>query len=532
MSYLLWHRFRDTADTQPDGLAVSDGIGSMTYGTLSESASRIAAALVDAGLSPGDRVGVLATKSCRCVAALLGILQAGGCYVPVDPRAPASRSKYILENAGVRFLVTQLGLARSLELAPGVDGIPPVSNIFLLDDEPARLDEDSEVLARGWNSGTAMLSDAVQRNENDPAYMLYTSGSTGRPKGVVISNRNALTFVDWARDTFSLRAADRLSNHAPFHFDLSVLDLYGAFSCGASVHLVPERVAPFPSALAKWIEETGITVWYSVPSALTRILLHGDPGRFKYDRLRTVLFAGEVFPVKHLRDVMDVFPSAEFHNLYGPTETNVCTHFPVPRPLSEHIADLPIGRTCANMEAFAFTDAGSRGRVGEEGELLVRGPCVMLGYWALPERTAESLGQNPLHSDFHDPVYKTGDRVRVLDDGAFQFLGRRDHMVKIRGYRVELGEIELALLAHPDVREAVVVAVDDDEVGARLHAVVVAEEETALGIDLVTKHCLERLPRYAVPEMVSFMVELPRTSTGKIDRVTLKRQLSNEVVTQ
>jgi amino acid adenylation domain-containing protein len=530
MGFLLWHRVRDSAEHYPDRLAVSDGQDRMTYAELIDAATRVAEALSTAGVNPGDRVGILAAKSARCVAAMIGATMAGACYVPVDPRAPAARSKYILGNAGVRFLVTQASLVRSLELTPGSDGIPGAGEILLLDTWTGEADRDfGGRRPVCWDDLTTITGgfQSPARNEDDPAYMLYTSGSTGQPKGVVISHRNALTFVDWGRETFDLGPEDRLSNHAPFHFDLSVFDLYGAFSSGASVHLVPDRAAPFPGALAQWIEDTEITVWYSVPSALIRILLHGDPGRFGYERLRAVLFAGEVFPVKHLRAVMDMFGSAEFHNLYGPTETNVCTHYAVPRPLEEDVMDLPIGPACPNMEAFALTDEGSRATLGEEGELLVRGPCVMLGYWGLPERTAQSLGQNPLNSDFQDPVYRTGDRVRVLEGReGFQFLGRRDHMVKVRGYRVELGEIEQAILAHRDVREAAVVAIEDDEVGARLHAAVVLRDGALLTDDDLGRHCGSRIPRYAVPETVTFLPDLPRTSTGKTDRMALKSVMS------
>ena len=211
-----------------------------------------------------------------------------------------------------------------------------------------------------------------------------------------------------------------LSNHAPHHFDLSVFDIYCALHSGAVVTIVPDRLAPFPAQLAAWIEQEGITVWYSVPSALVRLLKQGQLERFTYPALRTLCFAGEVFPVKYLRAVMERFPSSEFHNLFGPTETNVCTWYRVPRPLPS--------------------------------QLLISGGTVMLGYWALPEKTSAVRIQNPLHQDYADPCHRTGDRVRVQPDGSFLFLGRRDHMIKTRGYRVELGEVEAALLAHPAVR--------------------------------------------------------------------------------
>ena len=521
MSFLLWQSVRTAAEANPDRLAVTDGSSPLTYAELEEASSAVCAYLLAAGLEPGDRVGIVAPKSSRCVASLLGVLKAGGCYVPVDPRAPAARVQFILRNADVRFVVSEDRLFTALDLSSSLGH--PSERILLLDDGVG--DQGT-----GWSDLSSFgAASPASRTEFDPAYILYTSGSTGEPKGVVISHRNALTFVDWARTTFHISNEDRLSNHAPFHFDLSVLDLYGALTAGASVHLVPDSSAPFPSTLAQWIDETGISVWYSVPSALIRLLKKGDLGRFEFEQLRCILFAGEVFPVKHLRPVMEAFPHASFHNLYGPTETNVCTFYSVPRPIPPEMESLPIGRSCANIETFALSEDGGKCDEGEVGELLVRGPCVMQGYWGLPERTQQSIMQNPLHDDYLDPVYRTGDRVSVLPDGGYSFLGRTDHMVKVRGYRVELGEIEVALNAHAGVREAAVVALPDDEVGATLHAAVVPAEDSKLDSESIKKHCLNRLLRYAVPETVTFISELPRTSTGKIDRVTLGKSMSSDL---
>ena len=258
----------------------------------------------------------------------------------------------------------------------------------------------------------------------------------------MLSHRNALAFVEWAAERFAVRADDRLSSHAPLHFDLSIFDVFAAATAGASVTLVPRHASVFPLEVVRFIEERGITVWYSVPSILTMLTLRGNLGPGSCPTLRTILFAGEVFPTKHLRRLMAALPHVGFFNLYGPTETNVCTYYEVP-PLADDAAPIPIGEAIPNVEVFAVTADGHRARPGEEGELWVRGPTVMQGYWGDPERTARSLVPDPLGTGPRDPAYRTGDLVRAGADGTFQLLGRRDHQIKSRGYRIELQEIEV-----------------------------------------------------------------------------------------
>ena len=523
MNHLLWHRIRDHALATPDRVAVRDAGRTMRYGELWAMSGRLAAFLRSHGVSRGSRVGILMPKAAECVVAMLGVLRAGATYVPVDPRVPAARQAFVLGNADVRAVIG------APQLLAGVgehraDWAPSVVVLHGTGDRPTWITEleVADLSELPTPRGDVSVDDA---NEGDPAYILYTSGSTGHPKGVVVSHRNALTFVEWGIESFQITRDDVLSNHAPFHFDLSVFDVYVALHRGATVSLVPDRITAFPMRLAEWIESEQITVWYSVPSALVRLLKQGGLDRFEFAQLRTILFAGEVFPVKYLREVMDRFPSTEFHDLFGPTETNVCTWFPVPRPLPDDMLELPIGHVCANMSSVVLRDDGSPAGPGDEGELLIGGPGVMLGYWGLPEKTAAVRIQNPLHQDFADPFHRTGDRVRVRTDGSFLFLGRRDHMIKTRGYRVELGEVEAALHAHPSVRTAGVVALPDDEIGTRLYAAIALEEGAALHSDELTPFLLERLARYAVPESIVVWDDLPLTSTGKLDRTALRDRI-------
>jgi acyl-coenzyme A synthetase/AMP-(fatty) acid ligase len=325
--------------------------------------------------------------------------------------------------------------------------------------------------------------------------------------------------VNWAAETFGFRPDDRLSNHAPFNFDLSILDLFGAAAAGASVTLVPEGLGVFPSRLADLIESERITVWYSVPSVLTLLLTRGKLAARDLGSLRWVLFAGEVFPVKYLRELMNALPHARYANLYGPTETNVVTWYEVPALDPTRTEPIPIGKACANTDCLAIGEDGALvSQPGEEGLLYVRGSTVMHGYFGRPDETEAAFAANPFAVGGEDSLYCTGDWVSVDEDGNYLFLGRRDHMVKSGGYRIELGEIETALFSHALVTDAVAVAVPDEVLGNRIRAFAVAEGVSEQ--DLKT-HCASMLPRYMVPEGIEFRDVLPRTPTDKIDRPRL-----------
>ena len=340
----------------------------------------------------------------------------------------------------------------------------------------------------------------------------------------MLTHQNAFAFVEWSAKQLGVNSDDRLSNHAPLHFDLSVLDLFVAAFCRATVILVPEEEAFFGAALARFIEDEHITVWYSVPSALM-LLTKALPEVGALPRLRTVVFAGEVFPTKRLRELRDRLPHATLWNLYGPTETNVCMYYRVDR-LPDVDRTIPIGRPCDHTEVFAVQENGTLAGVGEEGELFVRGPTVMRGYWGRPEATAAVLGPGPSGAAAGTPAYRTGDIVRLRQDGEYEFVGRRDNQIKSRGYRIELGDVEAALNSHPQVNEGVALAVPHPDWGTAIVACVVAD----VGADLAERdmrvYMRSCVPRYMIPVRIEFLSNLPRTSTGKVDRVQLRERLS------
>lgn len=497
-------------------LAVAGKGSALSFEALLRGARGVATSLAEAGVGRGDRVGVWMDKSPRCVQVLLGILASGAAYVALDPRSPPPRCRAILEDCGLAGLAVDA--PKEALLAQVLPDVPP--RWLCVDARSA-----------GTPSGAIPLEQALTAPESalpsvapeDLAYLLYTSGSTGRPKGVVHTHASALAFVHWVQRTFAVRPEDVFSSHAPFHFDLSISDLYASLGSGASVRLISAvegMVAPY---LVRSISEWGITIWYSVPSCLISMLETGGLASHGLPTVRTLLFAGEVFPTPQLRRLRKAVPHAELVNLFGPTETNVCTYYRVPAELpDDDDRSIPIGRGCEHMETFVLTDEGREAAPGEEGTLWAREGNVMAGYWNDPERSSATLRPDPRGRP--GLAYCTGDRVRELPSGDYQFLGRRDHLVKTRGYRVELGEVECALAAHPQVREAVVVPLPDPKLGHRLVASVARRAGAVFDPEVLRAFCQERLPLYMVPHAVEVRDELPRTSTGKADRTALRAE--------
>lgn len=529
VAYLLQHLLTESVAHLPDKEAVRFEGQGLTYARLDALTNQVARALRAAGVRRGDRVGIYVHKSLASVISVFGILKAEGVYVPLDPKAPAKRLAYITRNCGIKVLLTS---TEKLKVLPEffTDGTP-LETVVLTDNqdkEPVALPQGVQLVS--WGGVQAQEDGAVPTCgviETDLAYILYTSGSTGDPKGVMISHRAIITFINWCYETFHMTQDDRVTSHAPLHFDLSTFDIYVTIKAGGTVVLVPEGLSVFPVRLVDLLQDERTTVTYLVPSVLSLMVNYGKLDTHDFSALRTILFAGEVFPIKYLRQLVAAIPHADYYNLYGPTETNVCTYYKVqPKDLApERTQSVPIGIACENIEVFVVDDQGQVvTEPGQEGELWVRGSCVAQGYWGDSEKTAKGFVRNSFQPHFDEIAYRTGDIVVLDEDGVnWIYIGRRDHMIKSRGYRIELGEIEATLYSHPGVKEAAVVAIPDDLVGNRLKAFVVPLEGNGLTLKGLEAHCCQRLPRYMVPESIEFCDELLKTSTGKINRPLLAR---------
>ncbi len=503
-----------------DKVAVTAGERSLTYGDLLSGARGIAAALHQAGVGRGDRVGLWMDKSPACVQTLLGVLLAGAAYVPLDPRAPWRRCRTIALDCGLAAIAVDA--PRLATLASFLEGQNP--RLVLVDETGSAATPEGCGPTLPLSQATAQPPrNLPEPAPDDMAYILYTSGSTGTPKGVVHTHASGLAFARWVIERFGIRADDVFSSHAPFHFDLSISDLFASLGSGASVRLISSMEGMLAPYLVRSIPQWGITVWYSVPSILVAMLDKGELETRGLPPVRILFFAGEVFPTPQLRRLRRALPHVQLYNLFGPTETNVCTYYEVPADIpDDQTAPIPIGRACEHMETFVLGDDGAEVPAGMEGTLWARGGNLMQSYWGDPARTAATLRPDPRGQG--GPAYCTGDRVRQRPDGAYDFLGRRDHMIKTRGYRVELGDIEGALVRHPGVLEAVAIPLSDPELGNRIVASVVPRAGATLDAAVLRSFCREHLPLYMVPEQVELRTDLPRTSTGKADRTALREQ--------
>jgi amino acid adenylation domain-containing protein len=496
----------NSAARSPERVAAVDPDGAFTYAQLNDYADRIAGFLLDQGVKPGDRVGVVLPKTIRTFALLFGIMKVRAAYVPVDWTGPVERAAQILTSCQVRVAFVD---SRLRTLGGTAETIIP-------------FDDDA------WDNilqHESLESDVGARNTDDLAYILYTSGSSGIPKGVMLTQQNATSYVDWCTEILAATEDDRFGNHAPFHFAMCILDLYVPIRQGGSVHLVPEGLGKNPKDLARFIASHRLTIWYSTPAILGLLAEFGELSRLDCSSLRWVLFAGEPFPIKRLRRIMELWPQANFCNLWGSTETNACTRSVIPRPVPDDRAEpYPIGRAGSYCSAIVLDDEARPVSPGDEGLLYISGPSVFKGYWGRPIEGTFLIRDG---LKWHN----TGDVVKEREGEGFVYVGRRDRMVKRRGYRVELAEVERCLDRHPGIAEAAVIALPDTQSDVQIIAYLAAPMPRPSRVDVKT-FTTQHLPAYMSPDIFVFIDALPRTRSNKVDYQTLIQRFQAEESTR
>jgi amino acid adenylation domain-containing protein len=540
---LLHAVIAEQAARTPGAVAVQHGAQALTYEELLRRAAALAATLRGLGVGPETRVGIAAERSLGMIAALLGTLMAGAAYLPLDPDYPAERLAYMLDDAAAGALVAPRRLMARLG---GVGArLAAAGRLLELDEEGAAGEGsaageaggeveagelagkgDEEVAGTGVSAVMAAVAAAAPGGGvGSAAYVIYTSGSTGQPKGAVVPHSGIVNRLLWMQEAYGLGPHDRVLQKTPFSFDVSVWELFWPLMTGARLVMAPPGVHQDPGRLLGLIAEHGITTLHFVPSLLQVFL--DQPGvAAACASLRRVFASGEALPFDLQERFFATLPGVELHNLYGPTEASVDVSFHACR--GDGVRPVPIGRPIANVEIVLLDREMEPAPAGVPGELHIGGAGLARGYLGRPGLTAERFVPDPAGRRVGGRLYKTGDLARWRPDGEVEFLGRLDHQVKVRGVRVELGEIEAALLRHPAVREAVVVAwrggsgVAAEPGGARLVAYLVVAAGGAAPVAAELRAFLGRsLPEALVPAVYVTLPALPLTPSGKVDRQAL-----------
>ena len=493
-----------TAARFPDRVAVEDEWGSLTWKELEGAVERTAAALLDLGAAAARPVLVYLPKSRESVVSFLAALYAGSPYAPVDYAIPPERLQRTLENLRPSVVITD---PQGLEQLERLD----------LGQARAALYADLATAEPDHDRVMAALDQVI---DTDPCYIMYTSGSTGVPKGVAVPHRGVLEYAQAVVDTFGIDETSVLGLQSGFHFDNSVFDLYACLLTGARLVIIPEILFMYPPKLMDLVGEKGVTCIFWVPTVMISVANSGAlEGRALPD-LKTVVFAGEVMPNRQLNVWRRALPDCVYANLYGPTEITVdCTCYIVDRDFDD-AAPLPIGRPWRGARVLLLREDNTPAAPGQEGEICVLGSGVALGYWNAPEQTAKAFVPNPLNPAYPEIMYRTGDLGKWDADGNILFCGRRDHQFKLRGNRIELGDIETAAATLEGVDK--VCALFDE---ANQEIILAVESSAPLQLRKVNLALGKLIPKYMLPRRLEVMEALPLTPNRKIDRVALNRAL-------
>ncbi len=498
--------FEEQAKRVPDAVAIICGRQQLTYRNLNEQANQLAHRLIEYGVRPGDRVGFMLHRGTDVPVTILAILKAGAVYVPLDAGYPAERLKMILADIKPPVLISHSQLISAL------GEFNDTLEVFVLD-----LNRDEQADMPIDDPGVTVTGD-------DPAYIMYTSGSTGRPKGVIVPHRGVVRLVI-GEDYAELGPEQVILQLAPISFDASTFELWGALLHGGRCVIYPARV-PDSKELGHVIQTHGVnTLWLT--ASLFNLLITESPEIFR--PIRQLLTGGEALSVPHIRRALAHLPQTQLINGYGPTEcTTFACCYRIPAALPDNVNAIPIGRPIANTTAYVLDDRLQPVPAGVWGELYIGGDGVAIGYLNQPELTRQRFVTDPFRHGENARLYKTGDRVRRLTDGNLEFGGRRDNQIKLRGFRIEPGEIESILIEHHAIAAAAVILQEQSPGDKRLVAYLVPADDRPLDKDGIRTYAARQLPDYMVPSSWIQIQQMPLSPNGKIDRQALSRIESTE----
>ncbi len=489
-----WRKF-------PNKIAIVDSKNSVSFEELWRQSIMLAGWLKENIGHYNQPIAVDIPKSIESVVALLAIQLTGNIYVPIDPETPPKRKKTILKSLN-DALTIQLSSSNFL-----------VAEKIFNREEYAK-DKNLESLE------IALFKNLENRIDLDPLYIIFTSGTTGIPKGVTISNRSVIDYIDWAGKTYEISDSEIIGNQAPLYFDNSVLDLYLTFAKGCSLHLLDDETLAFPSFLAEYLERNKINFIFFVPSILGNLAALDMLAEYNLTEIKKLLFAGEPMPLQTIKYFRKHLPKSILSNLYGPTEITVdCIYWIFGEELDK-LENTPLGKPCDNTKIL-FIDEEEKPIFENDkiGEICVSGAGLSLGYWNQPEETKIAFIQNPVNENYSETIYKTGDLGYISsNDGLIYMTGRKDRQIKIRGRRVELGEIEAAMNRVQGINQCVVLF---DQNKQKLIAFYSGETT----INELTKTLREYLPNYMIPAEFLKKDRFPTTSNGKMDFTALQESV-------
>ncbi|HBO42307.1 MAG TPA: hypothetical protein DD477_14000 [Spirochaetaceae bacterium] len=489
------------AARRPEAIALMHGSSELSYGQLNRRANRLARHLQALGIAPGSRVAICLERGIDLIIALVAVLKAGAAYVPLDPAYPADRLAYMLDNAKVSLVLSQSSLLCAL---------PPGAGRLVC------LDRDGDA----WQGLSGDEPTGSGGDEADLVYVIYTSGSTGQPKGVAMTAGAMLNLIRWQMERGPAGKAARTLQYSPISFDVSFQEIFATLCAGQTLVLVDDETRRDARALLRTLGEFAVERLFLPFIALDQLADAAAAGGSLPKAMRHIITAGEQLKATaNLRDLLRRLPECRLENQYGPSESHVVTAYTLPAAPADWPDLPPIGRPIANSRVYILDANFEPVPVGVSGEIYLAGVCLAAGYLDRPELTAERFTVGRLAARPAERLYKTGDLGRYLADGSIEFLGRRDFQVKLRGYRVELGEIEARLLDHAAVREAVVLARDFAPGDIRLVAYFV--ERQSIGVEALRAHLLQRLPEYMIPAAFVRLDALPLSPNGKLERAAL-----------
>jgi amino acid adenylation domain-containing protein len=520
---IITHQCKQT----PNAIAIQEGSQMMSYAELDAKSNRMAQFLRSQGVGKDSIVAIMSKRSIEMVVGVMGILKAGGAYLPVDPDYPAVRIEYILSHSKAAQILLNTDDFSQLDAA--IKDNNQLETIICLNKNLAqyKASKASKIELDRWIQASDEPLDIINTKENLMC-VLYTSGSTGNPKGVTLTHKGYSNRLKWMQKTFNLGVGDRVAHKTSCCFDISVWEIFWPLMYGATICPVQNETVSNPWALAEWLIESKINVIHFVPSLFGEFLNIIENENYKFNDLNWMVFSGEVLPVSFMHRWIDKYAlNTGLANLYGPTEASIdVTCYMIDSKPAQDLLRLPIGKPVDNTSIHIMDENMNRLPQGQEGELWIAGTQLATGYLFDRERSDKAFIKNPFEDIDSGFLYKSGDLAVQLEDGNFDYRGRTDNQIKIRGYRVELGEIEAILDQHSAVNNCVVIDQKDNSGNIRLYACISADIHAETEQQL-REYCAEKLPHYMVPHRFEFFADLPKTSNGKLDRKAVKMKISN-----